>query len=348
MKPLAIGSCLTVYGTAHALVDAGCIMLLLGGIDVRENLLAYLLLYNILAFGLQLPLGWLLDRLHQPVLAAITGILLVSISLMLFLHPLAAIILAGVGNALFHVGGGTIALNLQPGKASLPGVFVAPGGIGLFAGALILKFYGYHPLVFVLLLLAIGSLMLVVKNPQLFYATGKERVGSTLDLAILLLLITICIRSMVGLSIEFPWKSNQLLLITLTASIALGKAFGGFMADYFGWIKIAVGGLVLSSVFLVFGQQSAIAGITGLFFFNLTMPVTLVAISNVLPGRPGFSFGLTTFAILAGALPTFVHYKELFAISPVIFTSILLSAITLYLGLKIIQSSTIFSKSFLP
>ncbi|MGE5448055.1 MAG: hypothetical protein ACM3PR_06810 [Bacteroidales bacterium] len=342
MKTFGIVSCLSVYGITHALVDAACIMLVLGGIDVREDLLAYLMLYNVLAFGLQLPFGWILDRLRQPVVTAILGVVLVSASLMLFLYPLAAIILAGIGNALFHVGGGTVALNLRPHKAALPGVFVAPGGIGLFAGALILKLNGFHPLMLALPLLLMGSLMLVVKTPQVLYSAKNDKLGSALDLAILLLLITICIRSMVGLSIEFPWKSNQLLLITLTASIALGKALGGSMADYFGWIKIAVGGLIIASILLVFGQQSAIAGMTGLFFFNLTMPVTLVAISNVLPGRPGFSFGLATLAILAGALPTFFHYKTLFA-APII-PLIIVSALTLFKGLKIIQSSSTSTK----
>lgn len=348
MKTTGIASCLSVYGITHALVDAGCIMLLLGGIDVRENLLAYLLLYNVLAFGLQLPLGWLSDHLHQPVIAAITGVVLVSLSMMLFLHPLAAVLLAGIGNALFHVGGGTVVLNLKPGKAALPGIFVAPGGIGLFAGALILKLYGYHPSLFALSLLGMGTLMLVIKSPEIFYIIRKERVGSSIDLAILLLLITICIRSLVGLSIQFPWKSDQLLLITLTASIALGKALGGLMADSVGWLKTAVGGLIISSFLLVFGQQSAFAGITGLFFFNLTMPVTLVAISNVLPGRPGFSFGLTTFAILAGALPGFFSYKALFASGPLLYAAIIISAVTLYLGLKIITSKASIFKAIQP
>lgn len=344
MKTFGIVSCLTVYGITHALVDAACIMLLLGGIDVREDLLVYILLYNVLAFGLQLPFGWLLDRLHQPVPAAIAGVVLVSLSMMLFMHPMTAIIVAGIGNALFHVGGGTIALNLQPGKAALPGVFVAPGGFGLFAGALLLKLDGFHPLMLSLALLTMGTLLLVVKTPHVFYSVKKERLGSTLDLAILLLLITICIRSMVGLSVEFPWKSNLPLVILLTAFIAMGKGLGGFLADYFGWIKIAVGGLVISSVLLVFGEQSVIAGIMGFFFFNLTMPVTLVAISNVLSGRPGFSFGLTTFAIVAGALPTFFSYKAIVALNPVMITLTIISAITLYIGLKLYNSIQLLPK----
>lgn len=348
MKTLGIASCLSVYGITHALVDGGCMMLLLGGIDVRENLLSYVLLYNGLAFGLQLPFGWLSDKLRQPVPIAITGVVLVALSLMLFLHPLAAIILAGLGNALFHVGGGTIALNLKPGRAALPGVFVAPGGIGLFAGALILKLYGFHPLFFALSLLAMGTLMLMTKSPEIFYTNRKEGVGALVDLAILFLLFTICMRSMVGLSVEFPWKSDLPLLIMLTASVALGKALGGYIADSFGWLQTAVGGLMIASILLVFGHQSALAGIAGLFFFNLTMPVTLVAISNVLPGRPGFSFGLATIAILSGALPSLFHYQVIAAISPTLLIAIIGSVVTLYLGLKIIQSGSIFSKSIQP
>jgi len=153
-------------------------------------------------------------------------------------------------------------------------------------------------------------------------------------------MMTICIRSIVGLSIDLPWKSNPLLLITLTAAIALGKGLGGFMADYFGWIKIAMGGLAIAAILLVFGPQGATAGIIGLFFFNLTMPVTLVAISNLMPGKPGFAFGLTTFALLAGALPTFFKTKTILAASPVIFIAVILSAVALYMGLRLINTTS--------
>ena len=346
MKTSGVVSCLAVYGTTHALVDAACIALLLGGIDVREDLLLFILLYNVLAFGLQLPLGWIIDRLHQPVLAAITGVLILSISLILFVHPVAAVILAGIGNALFHVGGGTISLNLKPGKASLPGIFVAPGGIGLVVGGLVSKLYSFHPMFFVTPLIIMVILLLMVKSPQILYEIKATRPGAYLDMAILFLMFTICIRSMVALSIEFPWKSNIDLLIALTAAIALGKGLGGFLADAYGWMKIAVGGLAIAALFLLFGSQMAFAGIAGMFFFNLTMPVTLVAISNVMPGKPGFSFGLTTLAIVAGALPTFFPTKTLLAVNPVIYTLIMISAVFLYLGLKHTQKPSTITKTF--
>jgi hypothetical protein len=42
MKMAKVATCLLVYGLAHALVDASCILLLLGGIDVRNELLTYI------------------------------------------------------------------------------------------------------------------------------------------------------------------------------------------------------------------------------------------------------------------------------------------------------------------
>lgn len=333
------------YGLTHALVDASCIILLLGGIDVKGDLFRYIILYNLLAFGLQLPLGWLNDQIQRPVSSAVSGCILVGLSLQFFYNPLVAILLAGIGNALFHVGGGTVSLSLSPGKASFPGLFVAPGGIGLFAGGMVLKFYGFHPEIIASLLVTMGLALLLLKSPEIIYKLQKPKTSNFFALILILLLITICIRSVVGLSVSFPWKSNLNLLICLTAAIALGKGLGGFLADYFGWIKIAVGGLAISALLLVGGSKLAIAGIAGLFFFNLTMPVTLVAISNLLPGKPGFSFGLSALAVLVGALPTFFKTKSFLSESPVILLLVVISTIILYFGLKLYNQHQIQLKS---
>jgi len=336
---------LLVYGLSHALVDASCIILLLGGIDVREELLTYILIYNILAFGLQLPFGIIIDRMHQPVLSAVLGCIVLSLGIMLFLHPPISVILAGIGNALFHVGGGSVSLNLNRGKAALPGVFVAPGGIGLFAGGIVLKLFGFHPGICVAFLLTMGLIIYMIKSPTILYETKGAMPVNYLTLIIVLLLITVCIRSLVGLSVNFQWKSDTALLIALTAGIAFGKALGGFLADYFGWIKITISGLTLSALLLFFGSQVPVVAIIGMFLFNLTMPVCLVAISNLLPGRPGFSFGLTTFAMIAGALPSFSSFKSFFSGSSVILVMILLSTIILFKGLKLYYQNQLSNES---
>jgi len=133
----------------------------------------------------------------------------------------------------------------------------------------------------------------------------------------------------------FPWKTNFDLLIILTSAVVLGKGLGGILADKFGWIQVAVGALVLSIPFLVFGTNIPYLAIVGMFLFNITMPITLVAISNIFPGRPGFAFGLTCLALILGALPAFSGLKHILGGKLFIFTIIIISSLALYYALKI-------------
>jgi hypothetical protein len=55
------------------------------------------------------------------------------------------------------------------------------------------------------------------------------------------------------------------------------------------------------------------------------MPITLVVISNTLQGRQGFAFGLTTLALIVGALPYYakVEIANNFVIFGIILSSVL-------------------------
>lgn len=326
---------LVVYGMCHALVDASCAFLVLGAIDVKTGLLPNIILYNALAFVLQVPLGWLLDKYKRPKLAAIIGVFCVLMAWLFLLMPFVAVIMAGVGNALFHVGGGQIALNIEPKKASYPGIFVAPGGVGLALGIYlaasptILSLYAF-PLALILFIV----ILVLTKVPAFSMPAKPGKKVNYLMLVIMLLLLSISIRSIVGLSVNFPWKTNVFLLILLTASVAMGKAFGGILADKFGWMKTGLTGLLLALPLLSFGNSYAVLGLIGAFVFNFTMPVTLVAISNSLPGKAGFSFGLTTLALFIGAVPTYTGYKGWFQIDWVIFILIFFALLFFYLGLR--------------
>jgi len=333
LNALKLTTNLAVYGFAHAIVDASCMLLIFGGLDVKANLLFYIILYNCLAFGLQMPFGLILDKLQIPKICAMIGCTLLIIALIFPYYPLMAIITAGIGNALFHIGGGTISLNLKPGKASIPGVFVAPGGIGLFAGLLISKYYGFPYKSFIIILLATTILIYFLKKPAISYSTKTEKPINYLILTVFFVLITICIRSVAGFAVYFPWKSDVSLLVVLTISIAFGKGLGGYIADYFGWIKVAVGCLLISALLTFWGAKFPLFGILGMFLFNFTMPVTLVAISNMLPGKPGFSFGLTTLAILVGVVPTYLSPNNFPLNDIFILLLILVSAICLWIGL---------------
>ena len=45
-------------------------------------------------------------------------------------------------------------------------------------------------------------------------------------------------------------------------------------------------------------------GILAVFLFNMTMPVTLWAVAQITPGMKGFTFGLLTFGLFIGYLPS--------------------------------------------
>ena len=331
---------LSLYGLAHGLVDATCIALIFASLSLYglnpEYFFTLVILYNVLAFATQPLFGYISDKKQKPKLMALVGIILLLISLgTLFISPLLTVIILGLGNALFHVGGGTISLNLTPKKATAPGIYVAPGAIGLLIGGL----YGKSGIfsIFPLLILLIISfiLIMITKTPKIDYKTQKSnKINNYLELIIILLLLSVAVRALIGSVLVFPWKTNFILLIALTLGIFFGKALGGVFADKFGWIKVGVSSLIISSVLLAFGTSNPFVGILGIFLFNMTMPITLVAISNTLPGKPGFSFGLTTLALIAGALPAFSPLKSTLNNSLIILITTLISASLLYLALK--------------
>jgi FSR family fosmidomycin resistance protein-like MFS transporter len=162
----------------------------------------------------------------------------------------------------------------------------------------------------------------------------KENEFNHFEFILSLVFLSIAIRSLVGSILVFPWKTRIDLLFVLTGAVVLGKGLGGILADKFGWIKVAVGALALSIPFLIFGTNIPLFAIIGMFLFNITMPVTLTVISNILPGRPGFAFGLTALALILGALPAFFSIKQILANNWFIFSIVVISALALYCGLR--------------
>ncbi len=119
----------------------------------------------------------------------------------------------------------------------------------------------------------------------------------------------------------------------LTTALVLGKAAGGVLADRYGRIFVGVGALVASLPLLFFATRSPAAGVAGMLLFNMTMPVTLVAVADTLDERPGFAFGLTCLALMTGALPPLLSLTQpLSATSLAICVSA--SAALLWLGLR--------------
>lgn len=305
---------LGIYGVAHFLVDFGCALLLLGRICPDWNPGEAILLYNLFAFAVQMPIGLLADRLGRCELFASAGCLLVLFGWAL--PPgLAAVAAAGLGNAAFHVGGGLNTLNEGGRKAGPLGLFVSPGAFGVYLGG-VLAFYRHQeeaaaealmpevllPLAICLALAAAAAVLWRfgrgADNEPLALPRGDFRLWG----AAVCLLAVVIFRSLLGLGADLPWKADCGWLAV--CAVAGGKAAGGYLADRFGMLPTALASLCLSALCFL-GSSHPAAGLGALFLFNMTMPLTLWAMARLFPGMKGFSFGLLTFGLFLGFLPVY-------------------------------------------
>jgi FSR family fosmidomycin resistance protein-like MFS transporter len=304
---------LAAYGLGHAGVDAACAALLMGSVTAgrlaASAALGVFLIYNVVAFALQPLAGLLVDRGWSARGAAVAGACLTAVAVPLSLVPgmvLTAAVVAGLGNAVFHVGGGVASLRMTPGRATAPGIFVAPGAAGLAAGALLGKSGGPVWVTAVVLLVVVTGIALLPEDeaaPAGRSSDGFPAAGWGVEGAVLLVLAVVALRSYTGLALALPWKSAVALLAALTVAVVLGKALGGVLADRFGFARVGVGALVVSAPLLMLAPSNPVAGIAGMLAFNMTMPVTLVAVARTLPDNQGFAFGLASLALAVGAFP---------------------------------------------
>ncbi len=288
---------LGIYAATHFIVDFACALLILGRVCPAWDPAAAVLLYNFFAFAVQMPIGLLADRLGRCNLFASAGCVLV-LSGWLCPAGLAATVLAGLGNAAFHVGGGLNTLNEGGRRAGPLGLFVSPGAFGIYLGGLFA--FNASPL-FICLLLAASAVLLALSGKGADNAPlalpGRD---GKLWIAALCLLLVVILRSLLGLAADLPWKAD--FGLAAVCAVAFGKAAGGYVADRFGCISTAC--ISLGAAALCFLQAGTpAAGLAALFLFNMTMPLTLWAMARVFPGLKGFSFGLLTFGLFLGFLP---------------------------------------------
>jgi FSR family fosmidomycin resistance protein-like MFS transporter len=207
--------------------------------------------------------------------AAATGCALTAVAMLVpGSLPIVVVCVAGAGNALFHLGGGSVALRLKSGFAAPAGIFVAPGAVGVFLGTSLGE-SGFSALWTGALLLGMSSVLLLVHEAPMPQPRDRpERPLGRGRLILLLLLIAVAMRSLLSLALSFPPTLAPLLLLTG----ALGKGWGGVLADRFGWMRIAVWAPLLSIPLLMFGTASHGEKILAMFLVSTTMPVALAAV----------------------------------------------------------------------
>ena len=348
------------YALCHFVVDFACVSSMLcavsrvlgeSGQGSMEVVALSILLYDIVAFTLQLPIGIALDQLDKNFYAALLSYALVGAGVILSLVPIAllewpAILLLAIGNALFHSAGGLCVLNISQKHAGPSGIFIATGAVGVFLGTFSAQ-YGRLQVAFSLLVLLFlcASITRVVQKVNKKYWNihnvpfAIPEFSSRTLLAIFLLCFMVALRSYTGIVMAFPWKSEMLLLALSILGVFAGKALGGMVADRIGFRTTAIFSLIAAATLFAPSWEVPVMGLLGVFFFNFTMSITLASLANILPNAKGTAFGLASFSLAVGALPALLGFR---VEHPVMLSVIsLVSALALGVGLTLVKDTVV-------
>ncbi|MFT4305164.1 MAG: MFS transporter [Candidatus Woesearchaeota archaeon] len=332
-------SIISLYSLGHFYIDFICSFVLSLLIFKNPNNLTtigiLIFIYNIIAFGSQPFFGLIIDIYKKVKHGAIIGLIITTLGLFFFFDPIIATILISIGNAIYHVAGGIVALNIEPSKAKYPGIYVAPGAIGLFLGGL-LGYFQIKPFIFIFIgtILTLFLIIFILKLPVPKINNYKAKKIKLIGIVLFLLLISVSMRALVSFSLDLNWKGIFILGLILTLAIALGKFVGGFLADKYGFMNVGLIGLIISALLLVFFQNIPFLVFIGAFSFNLVMPITLTAVAESIPNFKGVAFGLTTLALIIGYLLFFLFKNYLIIGNLFTLIVIFINIGSLYYGLK--------------
>lgn len=333
-----------IYTLLHFLVDLTTVFLisgvLLGPTVGIVNRGLVIIAYNLIAFAGQLPIGMIADVVGKNRLITAIGCLCACIAYpVAFISPWIACVLAALGNGAFHIGAGSSILKMSMPKSGLSGLFVSSGAFGVWLA------YKLNERIAILLLPAImlfvAVFLISIKNTEkkesveIRYKKPDFLVLS----AVSCFMLTIVIRSLLGMVMNFSWKAIPIYSFLFVFSVALGKAIGGFLCDRLGHIKTAILSLTVSLIAFIFSFNLPVLGIVAVFCFNMTMPLTLTAIAGVSHNKYGFAFGLTTFALAVGFLPVAFGADSWFG-APMLLSGVLLSLIFLVLGYVLLEKQS--------
>ena len=346
------------FALCHFVVDFACVSTMLcavsrvlgeSGQNSLELIALSILLYDVVAFAFQLPVGIALDKLDKNSLAAMLSYALVGGGVLLSLVPVAlfewlAVLLLAVGNALFHCAGGLCVLTISQKHAGPSGIFIATGAVGVFLGTFSAQ-YGRLQVAFSLLVLLFlcASITRVVQKVNKKYwnihnaSFAIPEFSSRTLLAIFLLCFVVALRSYTGMVMAFPWKSEMLLLALSVFGVFVGKALGGMVADRIGFRTTAIFSLIAAATLFVPSWEMPLMGLLAVFFFNFTMAITLASLSNILHEAKGTAFGLASFSLAIGALPALLGLR---LEHPLVLSAMsLISALALGVSLTLVKDT---------
>ena len=309
-----------LLGFCHAASDctAGY---LLGGYGFQRTWYdsgAMLLLYNVLAFGGQLPWAVWIDRNGWHRSALSISLVMMALSMVLvgsldgdWVMPL-AVLIAGNASALFHVSGGGVVLHATQGNAGAAGLFAGPGVIGLALGGwLAWQSWEVHLILAAVLILAwLVQSQLEIQSVQLESGSQEQHGLDHHDWAMLLVLLIIAMRSAIWTMWEQIMHGDYEMWFSVAVAASFGKILGGFLAQRWGlgcWMLVA---LASSSLMLQFGESNSYLMLGGVALLQSSTGPALSMLSRILPRQPATASAMGLgLAIAAGGLPFLLGWE---------------------------------------
>ena len=352
-EPPAVGSMVFTYAICHFVVDLACVSTMLGAVSATLNLASMsghpspfavffaILLYDVLAFALQLPIGALLDRVDKNQRAALVSFALITFGIVVSLVPLGvcawiSVCFLAIGNAVFHCAGGIDVLNVSEKRAAPSGIFISTGAAGVFLATLLVqrnKLLVAFTLLTLLLICAAMVFALWRMNVKHWQKHNLPFMVLTFTrartMAVVLLAATVLLRSYAGMVMTFPWKADPLLAAFAVGGVVVGKACGGVIADKYGLRLTSAVSLATSMFLFLFAWEYPVAGLLAVFLFNFTMPITLSVLARLLPSAKGTAFGIASFSLAVGSLPALLGFV---LSSPLVLAALAAVSLALLLG----------------
>lgn len=288
-----------LLGICHFFVDFVCAAALFGNTPAKLAGLCFLI-YNGLAFAFQLPLGAVADCFNLKRTASALGCVLVAVGALLP-HPVALAAVIGLGNALFHVGGGREVLKESGNKFAAVGRFVAPGALGIFFGPMLAQYSLAGRIGAAVLLLLSLSLCLAPKMRETTIDLTTDIPHRRKTIAAVCFFLTVLLRSYMGTTLSYGF--GFWLSLAFTICVFGGKFFGGSFADRIGALKFSAAVQPLGVVLFTLSIWLPLLALPAIFIFNTTMAITAARLSQLFGKLKGTMFGLTTFALFLGVLP---------------------------------------------
>ncbi|WP_083928190.1 MFS transporter [Spirosoma panaciterrae] len=309
-------------GLGHGFSDAAA-GYLIGSLSAGRlvaELGAAIMVYNLLAFGGQLPAGIWLDGVRSYRESAVGSLLGMVVALILLVNGWIwpAVVLAGLSSAIYHVAGGAITLASFPEKSRFVGIFSAFGVMGLALGG----WCGAMHCTGVTYLL-IGGLttiaLMVGKVPvpmtQKALITQDKPQLDTHDYLMILLLTAIALRSAVWNVIQLLYAQQYDWLLYIALAAMVGKLIGGWLTDRIPWKPYALVALAIALPALGWGYRRLFWLMLGTGLLQSLTPVSVVALQRLFPNTPatvsGATFGL---AIALGGLVSFIPLGSYFSL----------------------------------